>query len=166
MELSDSGVHQGGVVVKLEGVTRQRPSLVLHAASSRHLPELRPATPSARLAALAARTLLRWLNLRMSALAATLRSAPRPPGLSESRLRNWLDLAGETGSGIASYESAPFVVGQTAPDSGVLALVDGPFQAGFTDLAATAYRLGLLDLEQGGAGAPDREEELGVLFQT
>jgi hypothetical protein len=77
-----------------------------------------------------------------------------------------LDLAGETGSGVGSFEGAPFVIGDTAQDSGVLALVDGPFAAGFTDLAVTAYRLGFLDLEQGRAGAPDREEEIGVLFQT
>src|ERR1019366_10461415 len=59
-----------------------------------------------------------------------------------------------------------FVVGQSAPDSGVLAGLHGPFQAVPSDLAATADGLCLFDLEKRRAGVADREEQLGALVQA
>jgi hypothetical protein len=73
---------------------------------------------------------------------------------------------GATGAGIATCEGAPFIVGQSAPDSGVLAGLDGPFQAGPRDLASTADGSCFFDLVKRGAGDPDREEQLGVLVQA
>jgi hypothetical protein len=70
------------------------------------------------------------------------------------------------GPGIASFECASFILGQTAPYSGVLTGLDGPFQAGLNHLAPTAYSLGFLDLEEGRPGVPNREEQLGVLVQA
>src|SRR5665647_1393080 len=74
--------------------------------------------------------------------------------------------AGASGPGIAALEGPPFVLRQTAPDTGVLTGLDGPFQAGLSDLAATAYGLGLFDLEKGGTGVPNREEQLRVFVQA
>src|SRR5690606_19390932 len=69
-------------------------------------------------------------------------------------------------SRVATLERATLVLGQTAPHAGVLAALERPAQAGFTDVAATADRFGLLDLEQRGAGVPDGEEQLRVLVAT
>src|SRR5450631_4132351 len=72
---------------------------------------------------------------------------------------NWV---GTTGTGIAALEGTPFVLGQSAPDSGVLAGFHGPAQTGLNHLAATADSLGFLCLDKGGTGVPDWEEQLGV----
>ena len=67
------------------------------------------------------------------------------------------------GRGVATFQGTPLVIGQCAPDSGVLAGLHGPIQTVVNDLAASADDLRLLDLEKGGAGVPDWEEQLGVL---
>ena len=65
------------------------------------------------------------------------------------------------GAGVAALEGAALVLGEAAPDAGVLTGLQRPREAGLDDLAATADRLGLLDLDQRRAGVPDREEQLG-----
>src|SRR5450759_343051 len=91
------------------------------------------------------------------------RSSPSNPS---NPLNRRCRSARATGPGIATFEGAPFVLGQSAPDSGVLAGLDSPFQAGLNDLTATAYGLGFFYLEKRGAGVPNREEQLGVLVQA
>src|SRR5665811_533020 len=44
----------------------------------------------------------------------------------------------QAGAGLSVFEGAPLVVGQSAPDSRLLTALDGPFQTGGNDLAATA----------------------------
>jgi len=73
------------------------------------------------------------------------------------------DSAGSTQRCIATFECAAFTLGLSTPDSGVLAGLDGPFQAGFRDLASTADGLGLFCLEKRGSLVPVGEEEFGVL---
>jgi len=85
---------------------------------------------------------------------------------SPSAARPMTDSAGGAGSGRAALEGVPFVLGQSAPDPGVLAGLDGPFQAGLSDLAASADGLCLFDLETRGAGGSDREEKLGTLVRA
>src|ERR1035437_6519447 len=86
------------------------------------------------------------------------------PSLSPSKTGG--SSAGATGARIAPFEGAPLVLGQSAPDSGVLAGLDGPFQADFNHLTTTADGFSLFNLEKRGAGVPDREEQLGVLVQA
>jgi hypothetical protein len=74
--------------------------------------------------------------------------------------------AGAAGSGIPALESTPLVVGQCAPDPGVLAGLHGPAQTDVNYLTPTADDLCLFDLQKRGAGVPDGEEELGVLAQA
>src|SRR5665647_2134269 len=74
--------------------------------------------------------------------------------------------AGASGAGIAALEGTPFVLRQAAPHAKILPRLDGPFQAGLNDLAATAYGLRLFDLQESGAGVPDREEQLRIFIQT
>jgi hypothetical protein len=69
--------------------------------------------------------------------------------------------ASATVSGVAAFEGSPFVLGQSAPDSGVLTGLNSPFQAGLNHLASTADGLCLLCLEKRGAVVPDRKEQLG-----
>jgi hypothetical protein len=80
-----------------------------------------------------------------------------PPGEVEA-----LCSAGATGPGVSAFEGAAFVLGQSAPDSGVPAELGCPYQAGLNDLTATADDFCVFYLEKGGAGVPDREEELRV----
>jgi hypothetical protein len=70
------------------------------------------------------------------------------------------------GAGISAFEGMPFVLGQSAPDPGVMAGLHGPAQAGHHDLTATADDLCLFGLEKRGVAVPDREEQLGLLVQT
>jgi hypothetical protein len=72
----------------------------------------------------------------------------------------------QAGAGLSAFEGAPLVVGQSAPDSRLLTALDGPFQTGVNDLAATADGLCVLDLAKRRAGVPDREEQLRVLVQA
>src|SRR5665647_565296 len=88
------------------------------------------------------------------------RSSPK------SLSRRGVSSPGATGPGIATFEGAPFVLGESTPDSGVLAGLDSPFQAGLNDLTATADGFGFFYLEKRGAGVPDRKEQLGVLVQA
>ena len=73
---------------------------------------------------------------------------------------------GSTGTGIAAFEGTPLVLGQSTPDSGVLAGLNSPAQTVLSDLTATADGFGLFDLAKRGAGVPDGEEQLGVLVQA
>src|SRR5665647_201644 len=75
-------------------------------------------------------------------------------------------LAGASGAGIAALEGASFILRQAAPHASILTRLDGPFQAGLNDLAATAYGLRIFNLEESGASVPDREEQLRIFFQT
>ena len=68
------------------------------------------------------------------------------------------------GAGISAFQGVPFVLGQSAPDSGVLAGVDGPTQAGLLDLTATADNFRLFDLVKRWVGVSYREEQFGVLL--
>src|ERR1035437_138973 len=70
------------------------------------------------------------------------------------------------GRGVAASEGAAFFLGQSAPDSGILTGLDGPFQAGLSDLASTAKVLGLFGLQKRRLAVPGREEQLGVHAQT
>jgi hypothetical protein len=70
------------------------------------------------------------------------------------------------GGGVAASEGAAFFLGQSAPDSGILTGLDGPFQAGLSDLASTAKVLGLFGLQKRRLAVPGREEQLGVHAQT
>jgi hypothetical protein len=71
--------------------------------------------------------------------------------------------ASATGAGISTFECATFVLGSSAKHSGVLAGLDGQFQAGLNNLAAIADGFGFVYLEKRGAGVSDGEEKLGVL---
>ena len=59
-----------------------------------------------------------------------------------------------------------FFFGQSAPNAGVLAGVESPFEAGIPDEALGAYRFGHFGLLGGGTGASDREEEIRVFLAT
>ena len=59
--------------------------------------------------------------------------------------------AGAASASVAALESATLVLGQAAPDAGVLTGLQRPLQAGVDDLAASADRLGLFDLRAGRA---------------
>src|ERR1035437_8093729 len=74
--------------------------------------------------------------------------------------------AGATGGGVAAFEGAALLLGQAAPDPGLLSGLKSPFQAGRGDLTATAYGLGFFCLDECGASVPVREEQLGVLAQA
>ena len=54
--------------------------------------------------------------------------------IKDSVCRSAWNSSGATGAGIPASEGAPFVLGQSAPDSGVLAGLDGPLQAGVNNL--------------------------------
>jgi hypothetical protein len=63
-----------------------------------------------------------------------------------------MSMAGTMGSGVATFQGTPLVLGQCAPDAGVLTGIHGPTQTAVNDFAASTDRLGLFDLEEGGAG--------------
>jgi hypothetical protein len=71
-----------------------------------------------------------------------------------------------TGAGISAFKGAPFILGQSAPDSSVLAGLHGPFEAGRNNRAATTNGFGLFYLEQRREGVPAREKKLRVLVQA
>ena len=48
--------------------------------------------------------------------------------------KKWGNRASATVSGVAACEGSPFVLGQSAPDSGVLTGLNSPFQAGLNHL--------------------------------
>src|SRR5712692_8225251 len=66
----------------------------------------------------------------------------------------------------AALERAPLVLAHSAPHPGVLTAVERPLQARLHDFAARADLLRLVDLEQGRASVPDREEQLRVDVTT
>jgi len=74
--------------------------------------------------------------------------------------------AGAMGSGVSAFQSAAFVLGQSAPHPCVMAGLHGPAQTGRHDLTATADDFGLFGLENRGVAIPDRKEQLRVLVQT
>src|SRR5215813_2626803 len=71
-----------------------------------------------------------------------------------------------TDPGATPLERSSLVLAQTAPYPRVLTAVQGPLQARLGDLALRADLLRLIDLEQGRAGVPDREEQLRVDVTT
>ena len=73
--------------------------------------------------------------------------------------------AGATDTGSA-FEGVAFFRGQPAPDSGVLAGLHGPFQAGLSDFASSADGLGFFYLEKRSTGVPVGEEQFGVHAQA
>jgi len=76
---------------------------------------------------------------------------------------NW---GGTTGTGDATFEGTPLVIGQSAPDPGVLAGIHGPAQAGLNDLTSPTDSLGFFDLAKSRTCVSDRKEELGILVQA
>lgn len=64
---------------------------------------------------------------------------------------------------VATLECSPLILAQAAPNSGILTRLQSPAQAFIDHAASTANRLRLFDLNQGGAGIADREEQLRVL---
>jgi hypothetical protein len=73
------------------------------------------------------------------------------------------DPRAHAGAGVASLESPTLVLAQPAPDTMVLAGLQGPRETLLADLAPSTHLLGLLDLEDGRAGVADGEEKLRVL---
>jgi len=71
-----------------------------------------------------------------------------------------------TGTVISAFEGVPLLRRQSAPHPGVLSGVDGPFQAGVNDLAATTDDSRLFDLVKRRIAVSHREEQLWVLVQT
>src|SRR5207248_4655659 len=64
----------------------------------------------------------------------------------------------------APLDRAAFLFAHSAPHAGVLTGVERPLEALVGRGTAPADRLGLLDLQQGRTGRPDREEQLRVLI--
>src|SRR6185312_1403079 len=62
-----------------------------------------------------------------------------------------------------TLDRAPLVLAHPAPDAGVLTGLECPLEAFGGHGAPPAHGLGLLDLQERGAGRPDREEQLRVL---
>jgi hypothetical protein len=67
---------------------------------------------------------------------------------------------------VATLERATLIFAETAPDAMILAGFERPLQALFAHVATTTDELGFFDLENGGAGVSDREEELGVFVEA
>src|SRR5947199_8595554 len=63
-----------------------------------------------------------------------------------------------------TLDGAAFLFAHSAPDTGVLTGLKRPLEALVGRGTAPADRLGLLDLQQGRTGRPDREEQLRVLI--
>src|SRR5262249_17144069 len=63
----------------------------------------------------------------------------------------------------AALDGSPLLFAHPAPDARVLAGFEGPLKAVVDDRTTPANRLGLLNLQQGGAGRSDREEQLRIL---
>jgi hypothetical protein len=74
--------------------------------------------------------------------------------------------AGATGARVSTFQGVAFVLGQSTPDSRVMAGLHGPGQAGHHALTAAADDFCLFRLQKRGVAVPDREEQLGVLVQT
>src|SRR5690625_3428047 len=66
----------------------------------------------------------------------------------------------------AALQRAALVLAHAAPDAAVLTALQGPPQARGAHRTRPAHLFGLLDLDQGRAGIPDREEQLGVLVSA
>jgi hypothetical protein len=71
-----------------------------------------------------------------------------------------------TSPGVSAFEGAPFILGESSPDPGLLAGLDGPSQAFVNDLTTTADTFGFFYLAQRWAGDPNSEEQLRVLVQA
>ena len=70
------------------------------------------------------------------------------------------------GTGVAALQRATLVLAQAAPDTVVLPGLEGPCEALFAHVAASAHLLGLLDLQDGRTGVADREEQFRVLVEA
>jgi hypothetical protein len=67
---------------------------------------------------------------------------------------------------MSAFHGVPFVLGKSTPNSGVLAGLECPYQAGLHDLATTADGFSLFNLEKRGAGVTNREEQLRALVHA
>src|SRR5262249_44890522 len=85
----------------------------------------------------------------------------RPRGVSSCAIGSG---GGADPKAATALDGAPLLLAHPAPYAGVLTAVEGPPQALVGDRTAPADRLRLLDLQQGRAGRPDREEQLRVLI--
>ena len=70
------------------------------------------------------------------------------------------------GTGVAALERAALVLAQATPDTVVLSGLEGPCEALFAHVAASAHLLGLLDLQDRRTGVADREEQFRVLVEA
>ena len=73
-----------------------------------------------------------------------------------------LGVASCTHPGIAALQRATFVFTKPAPDAGILSGLQCPPEAFIDHTATPAHSLGLFDLDQGGSGVADREEQLRI----
>src|SRR3954451_791238 len=67
---------------------------------------------------------------------------------------------------VAALQRASLVLAEAAPDTVVLPGLEGPCEALFAHVAASAHLLRLLDLKDRGAGVADREEQFRVLVEA
>src|SRR4051812_28877358 len=74
--------------------------------------------------------------------------------------------SGGSEAGAAALQRTPFVLRGPAPDTGVLAGLEGPGQARLEGGAAPADGLGLVHLGRGRTRRANREEELGILLSA
>ncbi len=72
----------------------------------------------------------------------------------------------DAGAGVAALQGAALVLAHAPPDAVVLSGLEGPCEALFAHLTASAHLLGLLDLKDRGAGVADREEQFRVLVEA
>ncbi len=70
------------------------------------------------------------------------------------------------GACVATLQRTSLVLAESAPDTVVLPGLEGPCEALFAHVAASAHLLGLLDLQDRGPGVADREEQLRVLVEA
>src|SRR5215475_9044066 len=79
------------------------------------------------------------------------------------RTAKWMLQRGAHGHSATALDCAPLLFTHPAPNTGVLSGAESPLEAVVGHRTTPADRLGLLDLQQGRAGRPDREEQLRVL---
>ena len=70
------------------------------------------------------------------------------------------------GPGVAALQRPTLVLAEATPDAVVLSGLEGPCEALFAHVAASAHLLGLLDLQDRGTGVADREEQFRVLVEA
>ena len=65
-----------------------------------------------------------------------------------------MSMAGTMGSGVATFQGTPLVLGQCAPDAGVLTGIHGPTQTAVNDFATSAAGRGLSIWRRAGPVVP------------